>query len=118
MSNTSYEMSTTKTPGVYTISGLGAPKDEDGGEGSGEDDKPNLITMADGLFRHAFHDLVNLRGPFTLSSLTTDFPCGYAGGEIKTTIAITRKTRNLVFAGLEARVGDNIIMTASGLWSY
>lgn len=118
MSNTSYEMSTTKTPGVYTISGLGANKGANNSESGGEEDKPNLITMADGLYRHAFHGLAGLTGPFTLTTLNNDFPIPYNGGEITITVTITRKTSSIIFAALEAKVGEVMIMTSSGLWSY
>ena len=115
MSNTSYEISTTKTPGVYLISGLGSAS---GGNGGGEEDKPNMMTMADGLYRHAFHELAGLDGPFTLTTLNNDFPNPYEGGEITVTITITRKTSTIIFASLEAKVSGSIIMTSSGLWAF
>ena len=78
-----------------------------------------LMTLADQASGHAIARSLDEKRPFATVSLNCDFLAAARTGDwVAAEATITRRTRSLVFTHVRIFSGDELLLTASGIWKF
>jgi uncharacterized protein (TIGR00369 family) len=78
-----------------------------------------LMTLADQASGYAIARSLDEKRPFATVSLNCDFLAAARTGDwVEAEATITRRTRSLVFTHVRVSSGDELLLTASGIWKF